>query len=270
MLATHFSCCCCCSFPFYARSFGCRCLFTILTMYDIVVRGIACVRACVQWTHCVSNGFTHFGNRHIAACSPSNAWYACKLRRDATTTTTTTITVMAVASNEIMFRTICVCFSLLCFRHAHKHTHTHTIQRRSVYSGTHAFAHTVTYNQCYKRNDSHGCCCCFQMNWIISCAFFRFFFVVFGPQNHTNETKCAKQRKLFILDTVSTIKQYTIFGVSLCLSVFFPFFILVAYLIAECLIAVPNFGEWMFVSLRSLFVLGFVNAGDFCSGIFVV
>lgn len=90
---------------------------------------------------------------------------------------------------------------------------------------------------------------------VIFSSFFLHFFLIFfffGPQNKANDTKCAKQQKLFILDTVFSMNQYMI----LCVPVFFSsfFFILVAYLIVKSLIAIPNFAECLF---RSCFLFVF-------------
>lgn len=126
---THF-CCCSCSFSFYAL-FGCSCT---LTMYDIVMRGFACVRVwvrgCKHWTHLIAHTLcqmdSHISASRHTACSSLNARYACKLRRSHHHYHSRAV------SNEIMFRVCCV---LLLFspctnysmekliRNAHTHTY---------------------------------------------------------------------------------------------------------------------------------------------------
>lgn len=172
----------------------------------------------------------HFrGNRHTSTCSCSlNARYACKLD-DIVTTTAVPAAAAAVntvalrVSNEIIFETR-LNFGVLLPHYFFSVFTVHTIQWRNLFRNAHARIHTRTYRNAISATWQSRF---LQLNfWLI---FFCFCFC-FGPQNKANDTKCAKQRKLFILDR----NQYTILCV--CVSVSARprlFFILVAYLIVK-------------------------------------
>lgn len=189
----------------------------------------------------------HFGNRHIA-CSSLNARYACKLDDVVgIAAAVAAVSTVTAVSNEIIFRTMCMLLRFFFFWFS---PCTHNSMEK-LFRNAHTYAHTVTQSVLQKKWKSRF----LQLNWLFFLLFFFisfWFFFFFGPQNKANDTKCAKQQKLFILDTVFSMNQYMI----LCVPVFFSsfFFILVAYLIVKSLIAIPNFAECLF---RSCFLFVF-------------